>query len=209
MVSSGAVAFFLQGLFLGLTAAAQPGPLQAYLIAQSVRNGAARTVPVAVVPLVSDPPMIAVVLTALAQVPAGFVRGLQILGGGVVLWLGAGALRALRAPAAAAADGAAPEGPRGFWRAVLVNLTNPAPWIAWSVVMGPIATTAWRASPLAALAFLAGFYLFLVGGNLLLVALAGRVSRMGPGFARALDVASGVALVGFGLWQVGNGIAGA
>ncbi len=208
MVSSRAVALFLQGLVLGFSAAAQPGPFQAYLLAQSVRNGAGRTVPVTVVPLVSDPPVIAVVLTALAQVPAGLLRALQILGGAIILWLGAGALRALGG-ARPRADAAAPAGPRGFWRAVLVNLTNPNAWIGWSVVMGPIASAAWRDSPPRALAFVAGFYLFLVGGNLVLVLLAGRVSRLGPRFARGLGLASGVALVGFGLWQVGRGVAGA
>jgi hypothetical protein len=35
------------------------------------------------------------------------------------------------------------------------------------------------------------------------------VSRLGPGFARGLGLASGLALVGFGLWQVGRGLAGA
>jgi threonine/homoserine/homoserine lactone efflux protein len=201
------VALFLQGLTLGFSAAAQPGPFQAYLLAQSLRNGAARTLPVALVPLVSDPPMIAVVLAVLAQVPAGFLRGLQIAGGAVVLWLGAGALRAVRASRAEAPAGA--RSPRGFWRAVLVNLTNPNAWIGWSVVMGPIASAAWRGSPARALAFVAGFYLFLVGGNVLFVLLAARASRLGPGFARALGVASGLALVAFGLWQVGRGVAGA
>jgi threonine/homoserine/homoserine lactone efflux protein len=206
VLSSAAVAFFVQGLVLGFSAAAQPGPFQAYLLAQSVRNGASRTVPVTMVPLVSDPPVIAVVLVALAQVPAGFLRALQIVGGAVILWLGAGALRALRS---APGPDAAPSGPRGFWRAVLVNLTNPNAWIGWSLVMGPIASAAWRASPPRALAFVCGFYLFLVGGNLVLVLLAGRVSRLGPAFARGLGLASGLALVAFGLWQVGRGVAGA
>ncbi len=208
MVSSPAVAFFVQGVVLGFSAAAQPGPFQAYLLAQSVRNGPARTIPVTAVPLVSDPPVIAVVLVALAQVPAGFLRVLQILGGAVILWLGAGALRALRA-APGGEGGAPPSGPRGFWRAVLVNLTNPNAWIGWSIVMGPIASAAWRDSPPRALAFVSGFYLFLVGGNLLFVLLAGRLTRLGPRFARGLGLASALALLGFGLWQVGRGVAGA
>lgn len=202
------VALFLQGVTLGFSAAAQPGPLQAYLLAQSVRNGPARTLPVAFVPLVSDPPMIAVVLAVLAQVPAGFLRALQVGGGAVVLWLGVGTLRAVRAGRIGASPDA-PGAPRGFWRAVLLNLLNPSPWIAWSVVMGPIASAAWRESPARALAFMAGFYLFLVGGNALLIVLGARASRLGPGFARGLGVASGLALVAFGVWQVGRGVAGA
>jgi len=201
-----AVALFLKGLALGFSAAAQPGPFQAYLLAQSLRNGAPRTLPVVLVPLVSDPPVIAAVLAVLAQVPAGFLRVLQIAGGAVVLWLGAGALRAAARPPA---PDPAHAPPRGFLRAVFVNLTNPNAWIFWSLVGGPILAEAWRAAPARAAVFLAGFYLLLVGGNAALVILAGQASRLGPGFARGLGAASGLALVAFGLWQVGRGVAGA
>jgi len=199
------MAFFVEGAALGFSAAAQPGPLQAYLLAQSARNGAARTVPVALVPLVTDPPLIAVVLAVLAQVPPGFVRALGVAGGALVLWLGVGALRAVRAPPVEG-PGRAP--PAGFVRGLLVNVTNPNAWLYWSVAAGPILAGAWRASPLHALAFLAGFYLLLVGGNVAFVLLAGRAARAGPRLARALGVASGVALVALGAWRIGRGLLG-
>jgi len=199
------VVLFLKGLALGFSAAAQPGPFQAYLLAQSIRNGAARTLPVVLVPLVSDPPVIGAVLAVLAQLPAGFLRGLQIAGGAVVLWLGAGTLRALARPPA---GGPARGPPRGFLRAVVVNFTNPNVWIFWSLVGGPILAEAWHAAPARAALFLAGFYLLLVGGNAALVLLAAQASRLGPRFARGLGAASGIALVLFGTWQVGRGIAG-
>jgi threonine/homoserine/homoserine lactone efflux protein len=207
VLSCRAVALFLQGLTLGFSAAAQPGPFQAYLLAQSLRNGASRTLPVALVPLVSDPPMIAVVLAVLAQVPAGFLRVLHVAGGAIVLWLGAVTLRAARR-AQAAAPGA-PGAPRGFWRAVLVNLTNPNAWIFWSLVGGPVLARGWRESRPAALLFLAGFYVFLTGGNVALVLAAGFASRLGPRFARGLSIASGLLLALYGLWQIGRGLSGA
>ncbi len=196
---------FVEGAALGFSAAAQPGPLQAYLLAQSARNGAARTLPVALVPLVTDPPLIAIVLVVLAQVPAGFVHGLGIAGGALVVWLGVGALRASRA----APPGARAPAPAGFVRALLVNFTNPNAWLWWSVAAGPILVSAWRASPWRAVAFLGGFYLLLVGGNLAFVLLAARIARAGPGVARALGVASGLALVAFGAWRIAKGLAGA
>ena len=196
---------FLQGLGLGFGAAAQPGPFQAYLLAQSLRNGAGRTLAVAFVPLVSDPPVIAVVLAVLSQVPAGFLRALQIGGGAFVVWLGIAAFRAARAEGAREERGP----PRGFARAALLNLTNPNAWIFWSLVGGPILAAAWRAAPARGLAFLAGFYLFLVGGNVLLILLAGQAGRLGGRFTRGLGFASGAVLAGFGLLQVGRGIAGA
>jgi threonine/homoserine/homoserine lactone efflux protein len=197
------LSLFVQGAWLGLSAAAAPGPLQAYLLAQSVRNGAARTVPVAGVPLVTDPPLIAIVLALLAQVPAGFLRALGIVGGAVILWLGAGTLRAALAPPAPPA-GRPP--PAGFVRAVLVNFTNPNAWLWWSTAAGPILVGAWHGSPLAATAFLAGFYLLLVGGNVLFVLLASRLAGAGPGVARALGLVSGAALVVFGGWRLARGL---
>ena len=66
MYASPSVTLFLTGAVLGFSAAAQPGPFQAYLLAQSAKNGAARTMPVALVPFVSDPIVIAVVLAILS-----------------------------------------------------------------------------------------------------------------------------------------------
>ncbi len=197
------MAIFLEGAALGFSAAAQPGPLQAYLLSQSARNGAARTLPVALVPLATDPPLIAVVLAVLAQVPPGFVRALGVVGGTFVVWLGVGALRAARSVRSGPETRAPPV---GFVRAMVVNILNPNAWLYWSVAAGPILAAAWRASPARALAFVAGFYLLLLGGNVLVVLLAGRAARAGPGLARALGVVSGAALVAFGAWRIASGL---
>jgi threonine/homoserine/homoserine lactone efflux protein len=200
------VLLFLQGAALGFSAAAQPGPFQAYLLAQSLRNGAGRTIPVALVPLASDPPVIAIVLAVLAQLPGGMLRALQIAGGAVVLWLAFATLRALwGAPRPVGAR----EPPRGFVRATLVNFTNPNAWMFWSLVGGPILAAAWRAHPSRAVAFLAGFYLLLLAGNAALVGLAAAARRLGPAFERGLGIASALALAGFGVFQVVRGVAGA
>ena len=196
----------LEGAWLGLSAAVAPGPFQAYLLAQSVRNGAARTLPVAGVPLVTDPPVIAVVLLVLAQVPAGLVRALGVAGGAVVFWLGVGALRAAAAPPAPPGARAPPA---GVVRAIVVNLTNPNVWIWWSGAAGPTLVGAWRESAWSAAAFLAGFYVLLVGGSALLVVLASRLARAGPGLARGLGALSGAALVLFGAWRLGRSLLGA
>jgi threonine/homoserine/homoserine lactone efflux protein len=195
-----------QGATLGLGASAQPGPFQAYLLAQAARSGPLRALPLALVPLVSDPPIVAAVLAVLATVPPALLLALQIGGGGFVVWLGVGALRAAlgRGSASAAGGGA---GPRGFWRATLVNLTNPNAWIFWSVVGGPILTRSWRDAPARAIGFLAGFYLLLLGGNAALILLFGAAGRLGHRAERALGVISGIALVAFGGWQVVRGLA--
>src|SRR5512138_3562256 len=109
---------FTQGATLGLSGALSPGPLQAYMLSQAARRGPWRTLPIALVPLVTDPIIIATVLLVLSRVPV-VLRALQVGGGLFVIWLGVNGLRALRRAAVAAP---AHEPPVGFVRAALVNL---------------------------------------------------------------------------------------
>ncbi|MCK7485409.1 MAG: LysE family transporter [Bacillus subtilis] len=83
-------------LDLDLAAAVQPGPFQTYIISQSLAKGWRKALPAALAPLVSDPPIIALCLLALSQVPAWFERLLYFAGGSFVIYLAAGAYRAWR-----------------------------------------------------------------------------------------------------------------
>jgi len=72
--------YLFQGIGYGLAAASQPGPLQTYLVSQSVTRGWRRTLPAALAPLVSDGPIIALCLLVLSKVPAWLDRFLYIGG---------------------------------------------------------------------------------------------------------------------------------
>jgi threonine/homoserine/homoserine lactone efflux protein len=196
---------FAQGAALGFSAATSPGPFQAFLLAQAVRLGAWRALPAAAAPLVSDGPIIAAVLLALSRAPEWLLRGLHVAGGLFLLFLAQGTLRA--AAAAPGPVGPSPEG-GGFLRAVVMNALSPGPWIFWSLVSGPVLVESWRAAPARGLSFLAGFYLLLVGGNATLVLAFAGARRLGPGAARGLGLASGLALLLFGLHQLWRGTAG-
>ncbi len=199
---------FVQGTTLGFSAAASPGPFQAFLLAQTLRNGVSRSLPLALAPLASDGPIVALVLLVLTRAPAPLLRGLQIAGGLFLLWVAFGLLRSPR-PAPAPGRLAVAEPPlRAFLRGVVMNALNPAPWIFWSLVSGPALVCAWKEAPARGVAFLVGFYLLLCGGNAALVALFGTARRLGPGASRALAGLSALALAGFGLWQLGRGLAG-
>jgi len=195
-----ALAGAAQGAVLGLASAATPGPFQAILVARSLRAGPLRALPLAFVPMTSDPVVIAAVLLVLGQLPAGFLRALSGVGAAVLLFLAAAALRQA-ARGGAALPRADPVG-RGFASAAAVNVTNPNAWMFWSAVGGPLVASAWRASPSAAMAFLAGFYACITAGNAALALAAGGMARAGPRMARALGLASGLALAGFGAWQL-------
>lgn len=196
-----------QGAALGFSAAASPGPFQAFLLAQALRLGPGRALPLALAPLLSDGPIVALSLLALSRAPDGLLRALHVLGGGLLVWLAAGALRSRVSPGPAAAPPPS-AGRRALWQAVALNALSPGPWIFWTVISGPILVSAWRASAGQALWFLAGFYLLLCGGNAGVILAFGSAHRLGPGAARALARLSGVALLLFGLHQLWRGTLG-
>jgi threonine/homoserine/homoserine lactone efflux protein len=198
---------FTQGVTLGFSAAASPGPFQAFLFASASRHGVRRTLPLALAPLVSDVPIVAVVLLALTRAPEGFLRGLEVVGGAFLLWL---ALGSFRTAGETRSGAAAPSGGAGgsFLRAVLVNAAGPGPWIFWSTVCGPILAEAWRGSAAGALAFLLGFYALLVGGKAALAVAFGLAGRIGPRTARGLGLASAAGMAVMGALQLWRGVSG-
>jgi threonine/homoserine/homoserine lactone efflux protein len=151
------------------------------------------------VPLVSDPPVIAACLLALAGLPPGLLRLLSLAGGALLVWMGAATLRDLwkERPGAVA-----PPSTGGFWRAALVNLLNPNAWLFWSLVGGPILAGALRGAALAPLAFLGPFYLALTATNVATVLVFGAVGRLGPRAARTLGGLSALAFLALGLVQL-------
>ena len=198
-----------KGLALGFSASASPGPFQALLLERSARLGPRRALHLALVPLASDPPVIAACLLALAGLPGGLLRLLSLVGGAFLVYLGGVALRDLwrgrAGDEAAGGPGAEPAG--GFWRAVVVNLLNPNAWIFWSLVGGPILAGALRQAAPHPLAFLGGFYLALTATNAATVLVFGAVGRLGPRAARALGGLSALAFLALGLMQLWQGAA--
>lgn len=209
---------FTQGVTLGFSAAASPGPFQAFLLAHATRLGIRRTLPLALAPLVSDGPIVALILLVLTRVPEGFLRGLEIAGGAFLLWLARDGLRttgetspgsAPTGPTGPAAPATGEAGTRGaFIRAVIVNAAGPGPWIFWSTVCGPILAESWRAGPERALAFLLGFYATLVGGKAALVLAFGLAGRIGPRTTRGLGLAAAAGMAVMGALQLWRGLTG-
>ena len=135
--------YLLQGAALGLTAAASPGPLQTYLISETLRGGWRRGALVSLAPLASDAPVVLVILLLLNQLPAWLLRGVSLVGGVYVLYLAWGMWQEWRA----GAGNEVPEmvnGRGSFKKAVLMNLLSPGPYTFWSLLAGPILLEALR-----------------------------------------------------------------
>ena len=128
--------YFLQGLTFGFAAAVQPGPFQTYLISQTISRGWRRTLPAVLAPLLSDGPILALVLLVLSRVPENVVQILRLAGGAFVIYLAVGAFKTWRSFSGQPA--AARSGPNSLFQAAFVNLLSPNPYLFWSLVGGVV-----------------------------------------------------------------------
>ena len=188
--------YLILGITYAFAAAVQPGPLQTYLISQTLTHGWRRTLPAALSPLVSDGPVILLVLLVLTRVPAWMAQVLRLAGGVFVLYLAWGAAKAWRAYDA---QHMAPA-PSSLLRAALVNVLNPNPYISWSLVLGPLLLKGWRETPSHGVALLAGFYGTMVLALAATIALFAAARNLGPRVTRLLIGLSSVALACFGCY---------
>jgi len=197
--------YIVQGIGYGFAAAAQPGPFQTYVISQSLTKGWRKALPAALAPLVSDGPIIALCLLVLSQVPIWLQRFLYIAGGLFILYLAYGTYQAwknfdVNIPSSESAAG------QSIWQAALMNALSPGPYIFWSLVTGPILMRGWRETPVHGIGFLTGFYIILISGLALIILVFGMARDLGPKVNRALLGISAIALLVFGLYQLGSGI---
>ena len=65
--------YLTQGIVFGLYAALLPGPFQAFMLSKSLQNGWRHALPLALVPLLTDLPVMLLMLGLLAQVPARLI----------------------------------------------------------------------------------------------------------------------------------------
>lgn len=198
------LAYILLGAAYAFAAAVQPGPLQTYLISSTLTLGLRRTLPAVLAPLLSDVPIISLVLLILTQVPPAVVNALRLAGGVFLLYLAAGAAAAFRRYDAPRA-GRSAQPAQTLVKAALVNVLNPNPYISWSLVLGPLLLQAWRAAPSHAIALLASFYVTMIATTAaILVPFAG-ARAMGPRVGRAMVGISALALAAFGVYQLWAG----
>ena len=197
--------YIVQGLGYGFTAAVQPGPFQTFVLAQTLKRGWRRALPVALAPLISDGPIIALALLVLSQVPDWLQQVLYIVSGLFILYLAWGAYKSWR-NLDVMAPVEPPSGPQSVLKAAMMNAISPGPYIFWSLVTGPILIAGWRTAPVNGIGFLIGFYAAMVGSLVGMIVLFGTARQLGPRVNRVLLGISAIVLAGFGLRQLWLGL---
>lgn len=197
--------YLAQGFVLGAAAAAQPGPLQAFLLSLTSRYGWRRALPAAFAPLLSDGPILLLVLLVLTAAPPRLLHILQILGGVFLLYLAYGAFQSFR-HAKTVEGNTEGTAPQSLLKGALINFLSPNPYIFWTTIAGPIFINGWREAPANGLAFLTGFYAALIGGFMAFIAIFAFTGSLDVRLNRVLSALSAVALLLFGIFQVASGV---
>ena len=193
--------YLLIGFTFAFAAAIQPGPLQAYLVSQALSQGWRRTWPAAFAPLLSDAPIAILALSALHFAAAGLLSVLQCAGGLFLLYLAALAFKAWRTY-----DSRQRTESRGsLFKAAIVNVLNPNPYLGWSLVMGPLFMRAWQEAPRYAAALLLGFYATMIATTIGIILLFAAAAGLGPKINRILVGISALALVLFAFYELWSG----
>ena len=194
----------IAGVILGLYSGFSPGPLLVLVISQTLTHGYMEGIKVAVVPVITDLPIILISIVLLSVVSGyNFIIGsISIFGGLYVGYLAFGSIKTKGLTANLDI-----EEPKSLKKGIIVNLLNPSPYLFWITVGGPILITTYTRDIASTLLFIIGFYTFLVGSKIAL-AYATAKSRnflIGAPYVYIMRILS-VFLIIFALYLIKQGI---
>jgi threonine/homoserine/homoserine lactone efflux protein len=187
----------MAGILLGLSAGLTPGPMLTLVVSQTLRYNVREGMKVALSPLFTDLPIIVLTLWALSRL-ASFqpIMGiLSLVGGFYVTYLAWECFQSGEIGRIPVDDV-----PHSLRKGVILNLLNPAPYLFWATVGGPLIVQPREGRIAAAALFLVSFYTLLVGSKLTLAWLTGKTRQLlsSRGYIWMMRL-MGLFLVGFAL----------
>ncbi|HSD64052.1 MAG TPA: LysE family transporter [Ignavibacteriaceae bacterium] len=199
------ITYLILGITYAFAAAIQPGPFQTFIISQTLKNGWKKTLPSAIAPILSDIPVIIIVLLLLTNLPVWFLRILQTGGGLLLLYLAYQSFKSFLnfdKPNDSVTDRTG----NTFWKAVLVNILNPNPYIGWSLIMGPLFLKGYHEASGNGIALIVSFYVTIVICQMGIIVLFGLARNLGPKITHiTLGIAS-AGLAAFGIYLLYQGL---
>jgi threonine/homoserine/homoserine lactone efflux protein len=195
----------LSAVTVGFSAGVTPGPFQALLLSYAIEGGWKKALPAAFAPVISDGPVILLVLLVLNHVPADFVRFLQICGALFLLYLAWDSFRAYQNYQAVETQVETTTF-QTLLKATVMNLLSPGPWLFWSLINGPNLIEAWQVSPWWGVGYLGAFYGVFILTNAVLIGLFSSVRQMGEKVRRGMLLVAALALAGFAVYQFLQGV---
>lgn len=206
-MASGAEASVVAALSLGVALAGAPGPVQAVLLAESVRGGIARGFRALAGASVTFGLLLVGLALGLSLAPPGGVvlRALKIVGGAFLIWLAVDGLRAGYTLDPAGTDRRTiPPMARGS----LAVLLNPGAWLFLGAVASPLFAEATQLGGATSALFAAAALILGLGiGDGAVVLLGGLgLRRAGQRTVRWVGRVLAAVLAGLGVWLVIQGV---
>lgn len=193
-----------QGVSLGFSAGAMPGPFQSYLISQTLANGWRKSILIIFSPLITDGPIILLAVVLLKQLPPELIRLIQVIGGLYLLWIAYGAWRRFRS--GITLDTTTQPQSRTLVQGFLMNWLSPGPYIFWGTINGPLLVGALELSLWHGVAFMLSFYGTFLSILALYVIVFDRLRRLDERSTRVIFLVTLAVLVAFGISLVLQGL---
>ena len=207
------IALIARGISIGFAAGMTPGPLQIFMLMHTLRYGARYALWLILAPLISDAPVVTIVLLILGQASSDLLDGIGLIGGLFVLYIAWGLWRQLRngvhLPSAESSEVMRQPIHLNLRKAVIINALGPGAWLFWGTVLGPLVIDAWRDHPTHAISFVLGFYAMFLLTMAGLVILFHQARRLGTQAVTGGLWLCLLVLVGFGaslIWESLHGI---
>lgn len=203
--------FIAPAVSFGISAAAIPGPLIAYLVNTTLTQGPRKALLVVLAPLLTDVPIIVLMTFILGQMPGELLQLIQLGGGCLLLYIARGALNQLQAgtalnTVAAQRAGDANDTRRILLTGIMMNFLSPGPWLFWATVNGPLFVKALDISAWHALGFLAAFYGTFLSGLCGWVLLFHHARKVRAEYLRYVILATILLLLWFGIGLITAGV---
>lgn len=161
--------YLWKAILLGIHAGVSPGPITTMLVTQSLLHGRRAGAKIALVPILTDIPIIATVIPALYYLTHGFgivIALISIVGACLLCHLGYESLL-VSAPHFQKKD----VPPISLLRAVGINFFNPNLYIYWLTICGPLSISALRTDGFAVMFLFIGLFFICITSTKLVMAL--------------------------------------
>ncbi|MBU8893376.1 MAG: LysE family transporter [Bacteroidales bacterium] len=152
--------YLIAGITLGFIAGISPGPLLVLVITETIKYNRKEGIKIALVPLISDLPIVLFSVFVVYKLSnSDILLGIiSFLGAAFLLFL---ALENICVKSIIVDSNN--DGSKTYRKGVIANFLSPHPYLFWMLVGAPISIKAYNQSPVAAVLFIMGFYIFIVG----------------------------------------------
>ena len=163
--------YVLSGIILGTYAGITPGPLLTVVITQTIRCGLLEGIKVAVAPLITDIPLICIILFLLEKISDTnhLLAIVSFVGAGLIFTMAIKNI--LFKPYELKITN---ENTFSYTKGILVNALNPYPYIFWFTVGVPIIIKASNESLVMPFLFILPFFIFMIGFKIVIAIVVDR-----------------------------------